>query len=55
MRGVAYDYDGCAIEFGSEPERFFRKVVDEHLPPAKQCGIATVTGITAKLDVEKQD
>lgn len=40
MRGVAWDFDGCAIEFGSEPEHFFRKIIREHLPPARQCGMA---------------
>lgn len=40
MRGVAYDLAIGAIEFGDEPEHFFRKIVREHLPPAKQCGMA---------------
>ncbi len=40
MRGVAWDYKVGAIEFGDEPEYFFRKIIYEHLPPAKQCGMA---------------
>lgn len=40
MRGVAYTYDGCAIEFGSEPAHYFSKIGREHLPPAHQCGMA---------------
>ena len=40
MRGKAYDFDGCAIEFGTEPEHYFHKIVYERLPPAKQCGMA---------------
>jgi hypothetical protein len=51
MRGVAWDYDGAPIEFGSEPEHFFHKIVYEHLAPAKQCGILTVAMIR---EVHKQ-
>jgi hypothetical protein len=46
MRGRAWDFEGCAIEFGTEPEHFFRTIFYEHLPPAKQCGAATVKGKT---------
>jgi hypothetical protein len=45
MRGVAWDFDGCAIELGHEPERFFQKIIRETLPPAKQCGVLTVATI----------
>jgi hypothetical protein len=45
MRGRAWDFDGAPIEFGSEPEQFFRTILYEHLPPAKQCGAATVKGL----------
>jgi len=41
MRGVAQQIDGTAIEFGNEPEHFFRKITYEHLPPAHQCGAGT--------------
>jgi hypothetical protein len=40
MRGKAYDFAIGAIEFGDEPEHYFRKVVHEHLRPAIQCGMA---------------
>ena len=40
MRGVAWDFDGCEIEFGHEREQFFSKISHEHLPPAHQCGMA---------------
>lgn len=40
MRGVAWDYDGCAIELGHEPEKFFSKITTERLAPAHQCGMA---------------
>jgi hypothetical protein len=40
MRGKAYDLDGCDIEFGHESPKFFSKIIYEHLPPAKQCGMA---------------
>ena len=42
MRGRGWDYDGCAIEFGDEPEHFWHKIVYEKLPPAKQCGTTSV-------------
>ena len=42
MRGVAYDFDGAPIEFGTEPEKFFSKIVNERLAPARNCGAATV-------------
>jgi hypothetical protein len=41
MRGVAWDFDGCAIELGQESAHYFRKITYEHLPPARQCGAAT--------------
>ena len=44
MRGVAWTFDGCAIELGSEPEQYFAKISNEKLPPAKQCGAATKRG-----------
>ncbi len=40
MRGVAQTIDGCAIEFGDEPQFYFKKIVYEHLPPARLCGAA---------------
>jgi hypothetical protein len=40
MCGKAYDFDGCAIEFGHEPAHYFSKIGREHLPPAHQCGMA---------------
>ena len=48
MRGKAYDYDGCAIEFGSEPEHYFSKISKEHLPPAHQCGMAAAAAAKKK-------
>ncbi len=39
MRGVAQTIDGCAIEFGDEPQFYFKKIVYEHLPPARLCGM----------------
>jgi hypothetical protein len=44
MRGRAYDFAVGAIEFGDEPEHFFRKISNEKLPPARQCGAATKRG-----------
>ena len=41
MRGVAWTFDGCAIEFGNEPAKYFSKIGTEHLPPAHQCGAGT--------------
>lgn len=48
MRGVAYDYDGCAIELGHEPEKFFSKISHEHLPPAHQGGMAAAAAKKGK-------
>ena len=54
MRGVAYDCKIGPIEFGSEPEHFFRKIVYEHLPPARQCGMAAAKRKTGmKMPSEK--
>jgi hypothetical protein len=44
MRGVAWAFDGAAIEFGSEPEKYFSKIVYERLPPARQCGVSAAKG-----------
>lgn len=48
MRGVAWDYDGCAIELGHEPEHYFSKISKEHLPPAHQCGMAAAAAAKKK-------
>jgi len=48
MRGKAWDFDGCAIEFGHEPEHYFHKIVYEHLPPARQCGMAAAAAKRSK-------
>lgn len=41
MRGVAWTFDGCAIELGHERAEYFSKIGYEHLPPAHQCGAGT--------------
>ena len=40
MRGVAWDHGIGPIDIEGEPEQFFRKIVYERLPPARQCGAA---------------
>lgn len=49
MRGRGYDFEGCAIEFGDEPEQYFSKIVCERLAPARQCG----AGVLRIADVRK--
>jgi hypothetical protein len=40
MRGKAWDCAIGAIEFGSEPEQYFRTIKYEKLAPSRQCGMA---------------
>jgi hypothetical protein len=40
MRGKGWYYDGAALEFGHEKPRYFARIMHEHLPPARECGLA---------------
>jgi hypothetical protein len=44
MRGVAWDHGIGPIDIEGEPEQFFRKIVYERLPPARNCGAAAAKG-----------
>jgi hypothetical protein len=48
MRGVAIQLDGAEIEFAGEPEILRARILEEHLPPAKQGGMAAAARSRAR-------